>query len=109
MGAAVTKKLRGHRGGGNRSLVSGPEELRRSPASHPPAAAHWRRRLFIPHGLVRPSCQDSAAARLQRSEVHWREWVVGAVKLREKLKWLEKDREDGRPVGEWAFVGPCQD
>lgn len=62
MGAAVTKKLRGYRGGGNRSLVSGPEELRRSPASHPPAAAHWRRRLFIPHGLVRSSCQDSAAS-----------------------------------------------
>lgn len=65
MGAAVTKKLRGHRGGGNRSLVSGPEELRRSPASQPPAAAHWRRRLFIRRGLVRSSCQDSAAARLK--------------------------------------------
>lgn len=32
-GAAVTKKLSGHCGGGNRSLVSGPEELKRSPAS----------------------------------------------------------------------------
>lgn len=35
--------------------------------------------------------------------------VVGAVPLREKVKWLEKYGEDGRPVGERAFVGPCQD
>lgn len=58
---AVTKRLRGP-GGGNRSLISGPEQLRRSPASRLPAGAHWRRRAHVPRGLVGPSCAARGSA-----------------------------------------------
>lgn len=62
--AAVTKKLRRPRRRRNRSGFGDPRNLAKSRL---PAHAHWLRVLFIPRGLVRSSCQQSATAGLGRA------------------------------------------